>query len=154
MRFLLIGNGSAFEDLKNLSHALKINDIVEFTGRLEPAEVYRRLAAMHICVQPDRKTPFTDSCTMVKDLEYMALAKPIVAFDLNETRYSCGESALYATKNSYEEFAKQILILADDQALRKTMGQLGRKRLYEQFTWAQSEKSLLKAYELVTRRLS
>ncbi len=150
IRFLLIGNGSAYENLKSLSHSLKIDDMVEFTGRLEPAKAYRRLASMHICVQPDRKNPFTDSCTMVKDLEYMALAKPIVAFDLNETRHSCGESALYATNNSYKDFAKQILILAADPILRANMGQLGQKRLYELFTWTQSEKPLLKAYETVT----
>jgi glycosyltransferase involved in cell wall biosynthesis len=151
MRFLLIGNGSTFEDLKKLSQTLKIDDIVEFTGRLEPAKAYHRLAAMHICVQPDRKNSFTNSCTMVKDLEYMALAKPIVAFDLNETRYSCGESALYATKNSYKEFAKQILVLADAPDLRRKMGQLGRKRLDERFTWTKSEKPLLEAYESVTK---
>ena len=151
IRFLLIGNGSAYENLKSLSHSLKIDDMVEFTGRLEPAKAYRRLAPVHICVQPDRKNPFTDSCTMVKDLEYMALAKPIVAFDLNETRHSCGESALYATNNSYKDFADKIIILADDSALRASMGLLGQKRLYEQFTWVHSEKPLLKVYEIVAR---
>ena len=29
------------------------------------------------------------------------------------------------------------------------MGEFGRKRLYEQFTWTHSEKQLLKAYETV-----
>lgn len=152
IRFLLIGNGSAYENLKSLSHTFKIDDMVEFTGRLEPTQAYHRLASVDICVQPDRKNTFTDSCTMVKDLEYMALAKPIVAFDLNETRYSCGKSALYATLNCYKDFAKQILILADDQTLRKAMGRLGQKRLYERYTWTQSEKPLLKAYDSVIKR--
>ncbi len=88
---------------------------------------------------------------MVKNLEYMALAKPIVTFDLNETQYSCGKSALYATENSYKKFAKQILVLADDPDLRGKMGQLGRKRLDERFTWTKSEKPLLEAYESVTK---
>ncbi len=153
IRFLLIGNGSAYEDLKSLSQTLKIDDMVEFTGRLEPEKAYRRLASVHICVQPDKKNSFTDSCTMVKDLEYMALAKPIIAFDLNETRHSCGKSALYATNNCYKEFAAKILILADDPTLRENMGQLGRKRLYERFTWIQSEKPLLKAYQSITKPL-
>jgi glycosyltransferase involved in cell wall biosynthesis len=151
IRFILIGNGSSYENLKRLSQTLNIEDMVEFTGRLQPAKAYRRLASVDVCVQPDRKNTFTDSCTMVKDLEYMALAKPIVAFDLNETRHSCGESALYATHNCYKEFARQILILADDPSLRETMGRLGRKRLYERYTWTQSEKPLLKAYESVIK---
>ncbi len=151
IRFILIGNGSDYETLKKMSCSLKIDDMVEFTGRLEPTEAYHCLASVHICVQPDRKNPFTDSCTMVKDLEYMALGKPMVVFDLNETRHSCGEAALYARHNSYKEFAKKILILADDRELREKMGNLGRKRLYEKFIWEHSEKFLLKAYKSIPK---
>jgi len=149
IQFVLIGNGSAYEELISMSRDLNIDDIVEFTGRLLPSKVYQRLATVDICVQPDRKNTFTDSCTMVKDLEYMALAKPIVAFDLLETRYSCDETALYAKNNSHEDFARQILKLAEEPKLRAYMGELGRKRLYEQFTWSHSEEQLLKAYETV-----
>lgn len=149
IQFVLIGNGSAYEELTIMSRDLNINDIVEFTGRLLPTKAYQRLATVDICVQPDRKNTFTDSCTMVKDLEYMALAKPIVAFDLVETRYSCDKSALYAKNNSHEDFARQIIKLAEEPEMRTYMGELGRKRLYEQFTWAHSEKQLLKAYEAV-----
>lgn len=149
IQFVLIGNGSAYQELTIMSRDLNIDDIVEFTGRLLPAKAYQRLASVDICVQPDRKNTFTDSCTMVKDLEYMALAKPIVAFDLEETRYSCDKAALYAKNNSHEDFARQILKLAEDSKLRSYMGGLGRKRLYEQFTWSHSEKKLLKAYETV-----
>lgn len=149
IQFILIGNGSAYEDLTNMSRNLNIDDIVEFTGRLHPSKVYLRLASVDICVQPDQKNDFTDSCTMVKDLEYMALAKPIVAFDLVETRYSCDKAALYAKNNSHEDFARQIIKLAEEPEIRAYMGELGRKRLYEQFTWSHSEKQLLKAYEIV-----
>lgn len=149
IRYVLIGNGSAFEQLKNLVRELKIDDIVEFTGRMAPEQAFRRLAMSHICVQPDPKNDFNDSCTMVKTLEYMALRKPIVAFDLKETQYSCGETVLYATNNSYEEFSKQILRLVDDPELRQHLGESGRKRVCEQLLWSHSEKRLLMVYETV-----
>ncbi len=147
IRFVLIGNGSSYEHLYNLGRELKIDDIVEFTGRMAPQQALRRLVMSHICVQPDPKNDFNDSCTMVKTLEYMALRKPVVAFDLIETQYSCGETVLYATNNSYKKFAKQILKLADDSGLRQQLGESSRKRLCEQLTWPHSEKKLLKVYE-------
>lgn len=151
LKFVLIGDGSAYAELRKLSRKLRIEDIIEFTGRLSPEKAYRRLSRVHICIQPDRKNAFTDTCTMVKDLEYMALGKPIVAFDLNETRYSCGDSALYASNNCHEEFAEKILNLADNPKLRSIMGERGRKRLHRKFTWLHSEKKLLKAYKTVMK---
>jgi hypothetical protein len=39
---------------------------------------------------------------MLKTMEYMAIGKPLVAFDLAETRFSAQDAALYATPNSVE----------------------------------------------------
>ena len=41
-----------------------------------------------VCVNPDRANAMNDKSTMNKIMEYMALAKPIVQFDLTEGRFS------------------------------------------------------------------
>ena len=46
-------------------------------------------------------------------MEYMAYAKPIVSFDLKETRFSAGEAAIYAKPNEEAEFAKTIAQLME-----------------------------------------
>ena len=151
IRFVLIGSGSAHADLVGMSQALHIEDIVEFTGRLSPRDAMARLANCSFCVQPDLKNAFTDACVMVKSLEYMALGKAMVAFDLGETRRMCGDAALYAGGNDYRQLALEILRLADDAGLRARLGALGRRRVEQELAWTFSEERLLEVYRQFQR---
>lgn len=146
IHYVLIGDGSAFETLRRKAATLGIADVVTFTGRMPHAAAMRRLAGCRLCVQPDLKNGFNDSCVMVKSLEYMALGKPLVAFDLTETQRVCGDAALYATNNHPHSLAARIVQLADDPELCARLGQIGRRRVEEQFAWSFSEKHLLATY--------
>ena len=86
---------------------------------------------------------------MIKTMEYMAMGKPVVAFDLAETRYSAQDAALYAIPNLVEDFANKIEILLDDEELRLKMGAIGRKRIEEELGWDHSKKNLLLAYKML-----
>ena len=55
-------------------------------------------------------------------MEYMAYAKPIVSFDLKETRFSAGEAAIYVKPNGEAEFAKTIAQLMEQPELRRKWG--------------------------------
>ena len=145
--FVFVGGGDANEELKGLSLSLGLEGICRFTGRLPDAEMLAVLNACDICVQPDPSNPLNDASTMNKVMEYMALAKPVVAFDLPETRTSGGEAALYAEPNRLEDLAEKIRLLADHPELRRRLGELGRRRLEEHLCWKHSEDPLLKAYE-------
>lgn len=147
VRFVLVGDGSAYAALQQAASRMSLGDSVEFTGRLAPLQAMQRLAACDLCVIPDPKNAFTDSCVMVKSLEYMALGKPIVAFELKETRTICGDAALYARENDFRELAHQILQLADDPGLRRQLGQIGRLKIENELAWTFCERALLRAYE-------
>ena len=84
---------------------------------------------------------------MIKIVEYMAFAKPIVAFDLTEARASAGDSAAYADADTPEALAAEIDRLLDDPAERARMGAEGRRRVTEELSWERSRASLLAAYE-------
>ena len=86
---------------------------------------------------------------MIKVVEYMGLGRPIVAFDLRETRFSAGEAALYATPNDEADFASCVEQLLDDPALRGRMGEAGRLRVTNELSWQRSEESLAAAYSRV-----
>ncbi|MCK4789559.1 MAG: glycosyltransferase family 4 protein, partial [Desulfobacteraceae bacterium] len=103
--FVLIGKGDSFEDLVAMKEDLDLDNYVRFTGRIPDDEMLRYLCSCDICVQPDPKNPLNDVSTMNKAMEYMALEKPVVAYDLVETRYSCGNSALYANPNRNGDLA-------------------------------------------------
>ena len=72
---------------------------LDFTGRIPDADVRRILSTADVAISPDPANDFNEYCTMNKTLEYMAVGVPVVAFDLEETRVSAGEAALYAPPN-------------------------------------------------------
>ncbi len=80
-------------------------------------------------------------------MEYMAYAKPIVAFDLKETRFSAGDAAVYVQPNKEAEFAEAIAQLMGRPELREEMGAYGRRRVEEELQWNKVGRNLLAAYE-------
>jgi glycosyltransferase involved in cell wall biosynthesis len=146
VRFVCVGSGDDLPRVRTLAKQVGVEALVEFTGRLAHDDALGRLNACDICVQPDPRNAFTDSCTMVKSLEYMALAKPVVAFDLVETRAACDDAALYASRNSPQDLAAKIVTLARDPALRHKLGTSGAKRVATLFSWEIGEAALLDAY--------
>jgi glycosyltransferase involved in cell wall biosynthesis len=83
---------------------------------------------------------------MNKLMEYMALGKPTVAFDLTETRYSAEEAALYVQPNDVVEFARQVSWLLDNPAERERMAVAGRSRVGQALAWEYSAAELRRAY--------
>jgi glycosyltransferase involved in cell wall biosynthesis len=144
--YVLIGSGDSFEDLRALAKARGLEELVTFTGRIPDAEVARIICSADVCVSPDPQNALNDRSTMNKVLEYMALARPIVAFDLKETRYSAGEAAAYARPNDPADFGDRILELLSDEARRAEMGRLGQRRLKETLAWAHSRAALVRSY--------
>ena len=91
-----------------------------------------------------------DISTMQKIMEYMALGKPIVQFDLKEGRISAQEASLYASNlNQVPDFAAQILWLLDNEEARKRMGEFGRRKVERELAWKYSVQNLLAAYESI-----
>ncbi len=148
----LIGSGDSFDDLVALSTALGLDDVARFTGRIPDAEVEAILSTADVCVGPDPKNPLNDVSTMNKILEYMALGKPIVAFDLRETRYSAGDGALYARPNEEADLAAKIDLLLRDPARREAMGAYNRERFKNGMAWDFSRVRLIEAYDRLRPR--
>jgi len=147
-----IGSGDAFDDLVALSRELGLEDVVEFTGRVPDATVHAYLSTADVCLAPDPRNPLNDVSTMNKIVEYMAMSRPIVSFDLREARVSAGDAAVYATPNDEREFARLIGELLDDPERRARMGALGRQRVEESLSWSTSRERLLEAYADVLSR--
>jgi len=146
---VLMGDGQHASELRVLAHKLQLDEYVHFTGWVKSDELVRYLATADIGLVPDPKNGLNEFSTLVKTMEYMAMEKPIVAFDLQETRISAQESALYATPNIVEEFAAKIETLLDDEALRARMGVIGHQRIIEELSWDNTKKNLWFAYELL-----
>jgi len=147
IHFGLVGGGTELEALQHMARDLGVADYVTFTGRVPDAELLAMLNTADICVNPDVANPMNDKSTMNKIMEYMALGKPIVQFDLTEGRYSAQSASLYARHNDTADFADKILALLDDPAARERMGQYGRQRVEQELSWEHEVPHLLAAYD-------
>jgi glycosyltransferase involved in cell wall biosynthesis len=83
---------------------------------------------------------------MNKIVEYMALGKPIVQFEVTEGRHSAGASSLYAKPNDPVDLAGQIVALLEDPDRRAEMGRIGRQRVETELSWEHQKPKLVQAY--------
>jgi len=147
-RAIFVGDGGMLEPARRLAAELGLEDDIEFTGFLDDQERIRNvLATSDVCLAPEPKNPHTHVSTLVKVAEYMAMERPIVCFDLPESRVTAGGAALYATPNDERGFADCIERLFDDPDLRSRMGAVGRARVAESLSWEHSKQQLYAAYE-------
>lgn len=144
---VFVGSGDAFDDMVALSAKLGLANQVEFTGRISDEDLVRYLSTADVCLSPDPLNPLNDVSTMNKVMEYMAMSKPIVSFELREARVSAGDAAVYAPANDEAEFAVLVSRLLDDPEERVRMGKLGQARVAGPLSWENSAKALLAAYE-------
>jgi glycosyltransferase involved in cell wall biosynthesis len=148
----VIGSGDSLEKCRRLAQELGVADRVEFTGWLQDEDsLVAAIRDADVCVDPAPANPLNDRLTMIKIMEYMALAKPIVAFDLPETRWSAAGAALYARPNECTDLARQIARLLADADLRAKMGEEGRARVASELAWEYSARELLAAYDSLVR---
>jgi glycosyltransferase involved in cell wall biosynthesis len=147
VHFGLVGGGTSLEEMKQYAAELGIADYVTFTGRVPDQQLLEMLNTADVCANPDVANEMNDKSTMNKIMEYMALGKPIVQFDLTEGRFSASEASLYAEKNDAEDMARKIVELLDDPERRKIMGDFGRNRVENELEWKYEVPKLLAAYE-------
>lgn len=147
VHFGLVGDGTSLDELKQIAIDLKIADFVTFTGRVPDQELLEMLNTADVCVNPDVANAMNDKSTMNKIMEYMALAKPIVQFDLTEGRFSAQDASLYAKKNDYVDMANKIVELLHSEEMQKKMGNFGRNRVENELEWKYEAPKLLAAYE-------
>ncbi len=148
---VLIGDGDSREELESQALELGLGEYVRFTGFIPDEDMMRYLSTADICLDPNPSSPLNDVSTWIKVMEYMALGKPIVSFDLKETRISAGEAALYVTPNDEIAFARAIVQLMDDPAKRSQMGEYGRIRVHDELNWDVTSQNLLRAYRRLFR---
>jgi glycosyltransferase involved in cell wall biosynthesis len=147
IHFGLVGGGTELQALKQMALDLKVGEFVTFTGRVPDKDLLDMLNTAEVCVNPDVPNPMNDKSTMNKIMEYMALGKPMVQFDLAEGRFSAREASLYAKPADVKDFARLIVELIDDPALRQRMGEYGRRRVEQELEWKYEAPKLLAAYE-------
>jgi glycosyltransferase involved in cell wall biosynthesis len=147
IHFGLVGGGTELPAMQKLAHDLGVADYVTFTGRVPDPELLAMLNTADVCVNPDVANEMNDKSTMNKIMEYMALGKPIVQYDLAEGRVSAQDASLYAKRNDPKDLAAKLVELLDDEPLRARMGKAGAERVRTVLAWEHEVPRLLAAYD-------
>jgi glycosyltransferase involved in cell wall biosynthesis len=147
VQFGLVGGGTSLEEMKALASSMGLDEHVTFTGRVPDQALLEMLNTADLCVNPDVANEMNDKSTMNKIMEYMALGKPIVQFDLTEGRFSAQQASLYARPNDAIDLAEKMLELLDDPQRMRTMGEHGRNRVESELEWKYEAPKLLAAYQ-------
>lgn len=148
---LMLGDGQEMPHLKELVREFELEPNMHFAGWVsQPDTFVQYLSAADICMAPEPSNPYTDRSTTIKMMEYMAMGKPIVAFDLPEHRFSAMDAAVYAPPNDELEFARCIVRLMDSPEERQRLGALGRKRIDSELAWPFQKERLLGAFQMLS----
>jgi glycosyltransferase involved in cell wall biosynthesis len=147
VHFGLVGGGTELDGMKQYAGELGVADFVTFTGRVPDQRMLEMLSTADVCVNPDVANVMNDKSTMNKIMEYMALGKPVVQFDLTEGRRSALDASVYAKRNDERDLAERIIELLDDEDRRRRMGEYGRRRVENELQWDHEAPKLLAAYD-------
>jgi len=145
-RLTIVGEGAARAELHARFQRAGVVDRVAFTGRVPHEQVAQLIADADIGLDPAPGTELNQGSTMIKIAEYMGCGRPVVAYDLRETRRTAGAAAVYARCGQRQEFARLISDLSCDGERRLRLGAIARERALE-LTWERSELALRAVYE-------
>jgi glycosyltransferase involved in cell wall biosynthesis len=149
IQFAIVGGGSDLEKMKELSEKSGLVNFVDFYGRVPDNILVAILNTADVCVNPDKPTEMNNLSTMNKIMEYMALKKPVVQYDLKEGRFSAQEASLYARCGDTSDFADKIIQLIDDPELRTKIGDYAYNRVLNELSWDFEKEKLLKFYDRI-----
>ena len=141
--FLIMGYPHV-EHYQARARELGVAEHVAFPGRIDYDQAARYLALGEVAVGP--KLSETESNG--KLYNYMACALPTVAFDTPPSREILGDLGIYAPRGDVQALAGAIAgLLADPEGARQR-GQALRRRVKAHFSWQNTARQLLAAYEL------
>lgn len=151
--FVLMGDGDDKPRLEELVKEFQIEKNVRFLGMVyEKETILEVLSTADLCLSPEQLNPLNNHASFIKIMEYMACRKPIIAFDLHETRYSADEAALYIKNNDIDAFGQAITSLIEDKETATSMGEAGWKRVQDKLSWQRQGEILNEMYEDLFKR--
>jgi glycosyltransferase involved in cell wall biosynthesis len=143
---VFVGDGGIAPRARGVVRDGRLAPHVSFLGFVsEKDRIAEILSSCDVCISPEPKNRLNDASTLIKVAEYMAVERPVVAYDVRETAITAGGAALRVADS--DGFARAISDLLDDPELRARMGREGRMRVESQLSWAHSVEQLLAAYD-------
>ena len=132
IKLQILGDGPDEKKLKDLAKELKVDDIVQFLGHIEPEYVYEYLTVADIFVRPSRSEGLGSSF-----LEAMGAGLPIIGTKMGGIPdfLKDGETGLFCKVDDPKDLAEKIKKLMMDEDLARRIAENGRRLVLEKYDW-------------------
>lgn len=152
--YWVLGDGPERKRLQALAEKLGIAHQVKFWSRLPREEALHKLAECVALIHPSLHDSGGWVC-----LEAMAAGCPIICLNLGGPAVQVTEETgfkipAHDPDQAVRDIAKAMVRLVKDSELRELMGQAGRKRVSEAYSWEAKGQSLAQLYEEVSLQSS
>ncbi|MEE8353649.1 MAG: glycosyltransferase family 4 protein, partial [Dehalococcoidales bacterium] len=145
LRLTVVGNDDPEAEPARLTREFGLDDIVTLTGRIERQELADLYATSEIAVVPSLHEGFGFPAA-----EAMSSRLPVVsttAGALPEVVGDDGDAGLLIPPADPGALAAALRQLLNDEPLRRGMGERGRKRVVDNFSWRQAARKTVGVYE-------
>jgi glycosyltransferase involved in cell wall biosynthesis len=148
VRWNLFGNCYVREWAAEQISARGLEGVFELGGRVPHETVSKIVQRAKIGYIPLPDLPKFHQNIPTKLFEFMALGIPVVATDLPPSRgfLADGECGILVPPSDVQAHADAIIKLLDDQGLRTSMGQEGRRRVCSLWNWEREQDRLVSRY--------
>lgn len=137
VKYVIVGGGEELAYLEKLVHEFQLTDSVIFAGPVPDHELAAYYAACDVFVMPNRQIgPDIEGFGIVY-LEAGAAGKPVIGGKSGGTEDAIidNRTGLRVDGTSVEEIATAVVSLLAEPARARAMGEYGRRRVEQQFTW-------------------
>lgn len=140
----LLGTGPVISRLKALIQREDLQDDVIFHDPIDHFEVPKFVGISDVCIVPLPDHPYWRSQSPLKLLEYLAMAKVVIATDIPAHRSVMGEEkcGIYISSAEPEEIAKAIECAYSNRKNLEEWGKSGREIIKEKYTWKKVARDL------------
>ncbi len=158
VKLLIVGGSSHRNDIDQLSalaRAVGVGDRVTFSGFVEPSRVGPFLSRPDVLVMPLIDDAVTRNfASSMKQFEYMAARRPIVASDLPSTREILRhrETAILVQPDSPAALAEGISLALNDRQLAHSISEAAYREVNEKYTFPVRAQKIISALEEVCNR--
>ena len=138
----IAGGGKLFQEMKNYSKQIGLNDRINFTGVINHYKVMELMSECDIFAMPS-----WDEAFGVVYLEAMSLKKPIIACK-NEgitDVVNDGVEGMLVTPRDSNSIYEKLIILIENEKLRNDMGERGYQKI-KNLTWKNNALKILEVY--------
>ena len=146
VQVLAVGSGDVQAKFEARAQELKVQNRVRFLGA-QPLEALPKIMnAIDVLALPSRTTPSWKEQFGRVIIEAHACATPVIGSDSGAIPDVIGEAGIVVPERNPPALAQALQTLADDPTRARQMGEMGRRVVEENYTWARVAEQMREIY--------